>query len=224
MSCCLHLQDIVPCSKKLFTARERSIGYCFRREHHYLLGRHFTIESNHQPLKFLLGESNRIPHNIMVSSRIQRWALTLSTYKYSMRYKAGRHLCNADALSRLPHPVSISNDNVPKDLVLVLNNLSSTSADAARIKEWTAKDPVMSRVLRYLTTGWPNQTPSKDYQPYFTRRDELSSLDGCILVGSRIIIPPPGKQPILEELHPGTSKMKALARSYLASMRISNER
>ena len=154
----------------------------------------------------------------MVSSRIQRWALTLSTYKYSIRYKAGRHRCNADALSRLPRPVSISNDHVPEDLVLMLNHLSSTSADAARIKEWTAKDPVMSRVLRYLTTGWPNQTPSKDYQPYFTRRDKLSSLDGCILVGSRIIIPPPGRQPILEELHethPGTSKMKYLAHSYL---------
>ena len=193
-----------------------AIVFAVKKFHHYLLGWHFTIESDHQPLKFLLGESNRIPH--MVSSRIQRWALTLSTYKYSIRYKAGRHLCNADALSRLPRPVSISNDHVPEDLVLVLNHLSSTSADAARIKEWTAKDPVMSRVFRYLMTGWPNQTLSKDYQPYFTRRDELSSLDGCILAGSRIIIPPPGRQPILEELHethPGTSKMKALARSYL---------
>ena len=36
------------------------------------------------------------------SSKIQRWALTLSAYQYTIRHKTGVSLSNADALSRLP--------------------------------------------------------------------------------------------------------------------------
>ena len=50
------------------------------------------------------------------------------------------------------------------------------------------------------------------------RRSELSLLDGCLMWGSRIIIPPAGHSLALDELHnthPGISRMKSLARSYL---------
>ena len=145
---------------------------------------------------------------------------TPSLYSYSIKYKPGKQLCNADALSRLPSPTTTVHDCVPEDVVMVINHLSSTSANAASIKEWTAKDPIMSCVLRFLLTGWPdqNQKLDKEYQPYSIRKHELSVLDGCILWASRVIVPPPGRQLLLEELHeshPGISKMKALARSYV---------
>ena len=38
----------------------------------------------------------------MMSSRIQRWAILLSAYDYSIRYRPGRDLTGADTLSRLP--------------------------------------------------------------------------------------------------------------------------
>ena len=47
---------------------------------------------------------------------------------------------------------------------------------------------------------------------------ELSLLEGCILWGARVVIPPQGRKLVLEELHEthtGVSKMKALARSYV---------
>ena len=65
--------------------------------HRYLYGQHFIIESDHQLLTTLFGASKAIPP--LASSRIQRWALTLSAYRYSIRYKAGKSLGNADALS-----------------------------------------------------------------------------------------------------------------------------
>jgi hypothetical protein len=45
-------------------------------------------------------------------------------------------------------------------------------------------------------------------------------VDGCVLWGSRIIIPVKGRKKVLDELelheaHTGSSKMKALARSYV---------
>ena len=57
-----------------------------------------------------------------------------------------------------------------------------------------------------------------DLAPFARRRFELSSHDGCILWGSCVVIPPPGRALLLKELHeghPGISWMKRLARSYI---------
>ena len=46
---------------------------------------------------------------------------------------------------------------------------------------------------------------------YYRRRTELSLLDGCVLWGTRVIIPTKLRAQVLEELHqahPGTVKMK----------------
>lgn len=54
--------------------------------------------------------------------------------------------------------------------------------------------------------------------PYAKRKTELSLQDGCIFWGVRVIVPPPGRAQIMEELHethPGVSRMKSLARSYV---------
>ena len=37
--------------------------------------------------------------------------------------------------------------------------------------------------------------------PYIPRREELSLQDGCILWGSRVIVPPRLRSRLLEELH-----------------------
>ena len=68
--------------------------------HQYLYDRHFVIYSDHKPLMYILDEAKLIP--AMASARVQRWALTLSAYTYSIKYRKGGDMCNADALSRLP--------------------------------------------------------------------------------------------------------------------------
>ena len=43
-------------------------------------------------------------------------------------------------------------------------------------------------------------------------------LDSFILWGTSVVIPPPGRQPLLKKLHqahPGVTKMKTLASSYI---------
>ena len=74
-----------------------AIVFGVKKFHSYLFGRSFTIESDHQPL-FLFGEKKGIPS--LASARIQRWALTLSTYSYTILHKPGRTLGNVDALPR----------------------------------------------------------------------------------------------------------------------------
>ena len=193
-----------------------AIVFGVKKFHNYLYGRHFTIESDHQPLSHLFSETKGIP--AMASARIQRWALTLAAYQYNIRYKSGKTLNNADALSRLPRPVTTEDDGVPAELVHLVLHLSSTPISAGHIKHWTMKDPVLSKVLRYLQTGWPSQILDADLKPFAQRKTELSTLDGCILWGSRIVIPPQGRDLALQELHethPGCSKMKSLARNYI---------
>ena len=161
-----------------------------KKFHNYLYGRFFLIESDHKPLAYLFNEAKGISPT--ASSRIQRWALTLGAYQYTIRHKAGKSLSNADALSRLPRPVTTSSDKLPGDLVHLMDHLSVTTVNAITIKSWTAKDPVLSQVSRYIMGGWPDIV-SPDLKPYQNRSKELSTLNGCVLWGARVVVPPQGR-------------------------------
>ena len=71
--------------------------------------------------------------------------------------------------------------------------------DASDIAEKTRRDPVLSRVLEYVLTGWPNHV-DKDLQMYFSKRNDLSTEQGSLLWGSRVVIPSTNHELILEEL------------------------
>ena len=54
--------------------------------------------------------------------------------------------------------------------------------------------------------------------PYFDKKQELSSFEGCLLWGSRVIIPETCRKAILAQLHEGHQGMvrtKSLARMYV---------
>ena len=55
-------------------------------------------------------------------------------------------------------------------------------------------------------------------QSFVKRKFELSTQDNCLLWGSRVIVPPKLRDRVLQELHnshPGSSRMKSLARQYI---------
>ena len=128
-----------------------AIVFAVKKFHNFIYGRPFLIESDHRPLMFLFGDKSGIPP--LASSRIQRWALTLSTYTYTIRYRAGKKIGHADALSRLPRPVSLSSETTPADLIFLTDHLSATCISAHHIKQWTSQDPVLSCVRRFILTG-----------------------------------------------------------------------
>ena len=75
-------------------------GVC--KFHCYLNGRKFLLYSDHKPLIHIFGELKSVP--VMASARLQRWAPTLSSYTYTIKYKSGNNQGNADVLSRMPLP------------------------------------------------------------------------------------------------------------------------
>ncbi len=192
-----------------------SVMYGLRKFHKYVYGRHFQIVTDHKPLVSLFNEHNPVPQ--MTSPRVQRWAVLLRAYDYTIVHKKGTQHTNADALSRLPAPNT--DPPLPELTVLMLTGLDTLPVRAADISAETTKDSTLSNVREYVTRGWP-QSGKVDiqFEPYYRVRSELSIMDGCLLRGSRVIIPPKQQPSILTELHqahPGITKMKGLARSYV---------
>ena len=105
-------------------------------------------------------------------------------------------------LSRLPLSETIV-PPVPAELVLILECIEKSPVSVQQIRTWTRRDPVLSQVLLCVQQGWPMHCDNDQLKPFFDKKLELSLQDGCLLRGIRVIIPPPGRQQILQELHNG---------------------
>ena len=73
--------------------------------HRYLYGRNFTLITDHKPLVTIMGPKKGIPS--LAAARLQRWAILLSAYEYTIQYKSTTNHGNADGLSRLPLPSTL---------------------------------------------------------------------------------------------------------------------
>ena len=74
-----------------------AIVFTCQRFNTYVLGRPFTVESNHKPLEMI--------HQKSLASappRLQRMLLQLQQYDVTIRYRPGKEMLLADALSRCP--------------------------------------------------------------------------------------------------------------------------
>ena len=63
----------------------------------YLLGRPFTIQTDHRALQWL----NRLKDT---NARLTRWSLALQPYRFVVEHRSGKKNGNADALSRIEYP------------------------------------------------------------------------------------------------------------------------
>ncbi|XP_054279190.1 uncharacterized protein K02A2.6-like [Macrosteles quadrilineatus] len=188
-----------------------ALVYAVKKFHKFLYGRKFTLVTDHRPLIFLLGPTKGIP--TLAAARIQRWALTLAAYQYDIRYQKGTDISNADALSRLPCDKGELEGEI--SFFSYAHQLPITSRE---ISTATRFDPVLSKVIDYVTNGWPGHVEREDMKPYFNKSTQLSVEQGCILWGNRVVIPPTHQKEIillLHSEHPGESRMKALARSFV---------
>ena len=187
-----------------------------KKFYQFLYGHKFTIKTDHKPLEGLLSERKGVP--TQAAPRIQRWALTLAAYKYQISYKAGASNGNADTLSRLPMAAAPAKVPQPGETVLVMEHLEGTTVTSQEIREWNKRDPTLAQVLRFTLEGWPSTCNSEELTYFANKKTKLSAEDGCLLWGSRVVIPPQGRAKVLTELHeahPGVLRMKTLARSYV---------
>ena len=121
--------------------------------HQYLYGRKFLLVTDHKPLTTVLGPKSGIP--TLAATRLQRWALLLAAYKYDIEYRSTEKHANADCLSRLSIQREISNEGVDEAKLINLLQIESLPIDVDQVRKARRNDPMLSRVLQLMMTGWP---------------------------------------------------------------------
>ena len=110
----------------------------------------------------MFSEKQAVP--VQASGRILRWVLTLATYEYKISFRPTHKHGNADALSRLPSPTTTAvEDEVPAELVLLLEAIKDLPLTGKGIQDWIRKNPTLSRVYKYIQHGWP-QNCSEEFK------------------------------------------------------------
>ena len=165
----------------------------------------------------MFSEHKELP--VRATTRVSRWALLLSGYNYTLKYRSGESNGNADGLSRLPMPMQAGeiSDSTPTVRLLDLAGCPVTNSE---VRNATRRDPVLGKLLTLILSGqnWESSGIGSDLLPFKRYAGELTTESGCILWGARVVIPEVLRKRVLEELHlahPGMSRMKALARSYV---------
>ena len=145
----------------------------------YLLGRSFVAESNHKPLEMIAMKNfaNAPPH-------LQRMLLELQKYDVTIKYRPGKEMQLADTLSRCPARAS---QEIKLDMRV--DYIAFMKPWIEKLKDSTQRDPILAMVYQ-LTQGWPHQRRliPRLARRYWDFRDELSTDDGMLLKGPRLII------------------------------------
>jgi transposase InsO family protein len=77
----------------------RALTFAVKKFHRYIFGRRFELQTDHQPLLGIFGNKSGIP--VHTASRLQRYALILLAYDFSIKYVDTKSFAYADFISRL---------------------------------------------------------------------------------------------------------------------------
>ncbi|XP_049278095.1 uncharacterized protein K02A2.6-like [Anopheles funestus] len=164
---------------------------------------------------------------VYTANRLQRFALSLQLYDFSIEYVPSTQFGNADLLSRLisehakPDPeYIIASTELEQDVSYVATqSIKVFPLNFRDVASATRADPILRQVLRYVLQGWPkNYAYGQELARFFNRSEALSTVRGCILFGERVVIPTKLRHRCIKQLHeghPGMQRMKELARSYV---------
>lgn len=204
-----------------------ALVYAVTKFHQMLLGRPFELETDHQPLLRIFGSHKGIPTHS--SNRLQRWALTLLCYDFRIKYIQTTKFGYADVLSRLisstvkpEEDYVIASVRLEEDISAVLeDSVSVIPVTSKMISNASQRNTVLKQVFQYLESGWPakaDEIENPDVKAFYNRKDSLTSAQGCILFGQRVVVPDLYRKRILRRLHhghPGIVRMKSLSRSFV---------
>lgn len=190
-----------------------AIAFGCARFHQYIYGKNVLVESDHKPLETIFKK----PLN-MCPARIQRIKLSLQKYDLTVRYKPGKQLLLADALSR-SHLEETSNTNelLEAHVCMIMENLPISIERKEEFVKETQNDPEMKLLTKFIVNGWPlDKTKLPDLiKPYHTFNDELAVIEGLIFKGERLVVPRKLRKIVLNKIHYchlGIQKCKLRAR------------
>ena len=169
----------------------------------------------------IFGQKKGVPP--IAAAHLQQSALNLHTY--DIQFRCTTEHANVDRLSQLPlnHVAPIEHSSEPS--VFNLQQIYSLPVTSARLVVATCMDQQLSRVCQYIIRGWPQKVEAQ-LCTYASKASELTIERGCTLWGIRVVVPQHRRERPLVKLHrdhPGTCKMKSVARSYMKWMLASRD-
>ncbi|KAL0860048.1 hypothetical protein ABMA27_010363 [Loxostege sticticalis] len=183
-----------------------AIVFGVTKHHQYLYGTHFTLRSDH-----------RLP--VTAASRLQRYAVKLAAYDFSIEFVKSANNYFADALSRLPLELTKKQLRGEDEEGRYLHYAQASFPISYDIKTETGRDALLSKIYGFVMYGWPSNYAYDDVEKiYFNKKDHLHVDQGCLIWGYRIVVPNSLRSCIMKEIHeghPGIVKMKQIARNYL---------
>ena len=220
-------EHMVTCTSRTLSSAERNysliekeaLGIVFglKRLRQFVAGREVQLYTDHKPLTFIYKPDAAISPTAL--QRIQRWSLFLANFNYIIQHRPGKLNCQADALSRSPQPVSADVDVDIEAIHLFQVESGPTGAiGVQQVRQATRRDPQLARVIEFVIRGWPMICPCEELRSFYTHRNELTVESGVLLWGMRVVVPTSLRHTVLEQLHeshPGVTRCKQLARSYV---------
>ena len=95
---------------------------------------------------------------------------------------------NDSGLNLLLSAIDVDSDE--QELVnTIFDNPTLHALNAKEFSAETTTDPILIRVTAYVQQGWPKKCPDDELRSFFTVRDELTVVSGCLYRGDRAIIP-----------------------------------
>ncbi|XP_052566467.1 uncharacterized protein K02A2.6-like [Culex pipiens pallens] len=212
-----------------------ALVYAVTKFHKYLLGRPFTLQTDHKPLLSIFGSKKGIP--LHTANRLQRWPLTMLNYDFEIQHVSTNDFGCADMLSRLidrtiqpEEEYVVAALTLEEDLASIISDtIDKVPVSFAALQKATATNATLQAVVKYIRDGWPSSAESvtnSEVLPYFRRRESLSLVDGCVMFHDRVVVPNQFRSQILRQFHrghPGMVRMKAIARSFVYWPGLDNE-
>lgn len=239
-ACIIHAfpdktEKYISCASRSLTPAEKnysqiekeglSIIYGLTKFHRYIFGREFELRTDHKPLLHIFGSKKGIP--LHVANRLQRWALTIMAYQPMFKYVKTEDFGYVDVLSRLMQRFQRPEDecviaSVEAEINTILENtFSNLPVSSVDIINATKQDKSLQKLRDYIINGWPRtktEVTDKVVAQLWTFKDLLYESNDIIMMGDRIFVPEKHRERILNSLHkahPGITRMKSLARSYV---------
>uniref|UniRef100_A0A183BPS4 RNA-directed DNA polymerase n=1 Tax=Globodera pallida TaxID=36090 RepID=A0A183BPS4_GLOPA len=108
-----HACRTLTASERNYAQIERealALIFACQKFHRMIYGRKFVLLTDHKPLLAIFGSKKGIP--IYTAARLQRWALTLANYDFTIQYVKSENFGQADVLSRLVASHRLDEDHI----------------------------------------------------------------------------------------------------------------
>ena len=184
----MYISRLLTKAEQNYAVTERealAIVWAVKRAEKFLLGKRFTIKTDHRALQYLFKPEKSLPKH--TSARIQRWAIVMMGYDYDIEYVSGSNIPHVDAFSRLnfsDHSSECFHTNVTEGI----HWNEDIGISWKELADETLRDRVLKNICeRIKNDNWRDTTPAEFW--YKKNRNCLTVEKNVVFLGTRPAIP-----------------------------------